>query len=298
MGLVEHVMAVITRDSKLILNKNLEHYEKLYERTKVEELIAKFHDLKNFLADALITDTKWHGIYLDGFADQIKGKKVLELGCGNGLNALIMAALGAYVVALDISPRSAWLIEEASKRLALTTIESHAGDFLQIPFDNDYFDYIIGKDFLHHLTHELETDYLGKVASLLKANGQARFLEPVENSKVLEIIKYMVPVQGRPSIFCRQAFATWRENVPHPIRDNSSAHYVLTGQRFFKAVEVIFLGSLERLDVLMGNRSFIRPYWRWANRIEPSLPSWFRRSVARRQTIIYRQPIHKPTPPT
>jgi ubiquinone/menaquinone biosynthesis C-methylase UbiE len=290
-------MAVITQDSKLILKKNLEHYEKVYERTKVEELIARFHDLNNFFADALVTDTGWHGMYLYGFANQIKGKKVLELGCGDGLNALIMAALGAYVVALDISPRSAWLIEEASKKLGLTTIEALAGEFLQIPFDADSFDFIIGRYFLHHLTHELETDYLRKAASLLKADGQARFFEPATNSKILEIIKYMVPVRGRPSILSRQAYAAWRKNVPHPIRDNSSFHYVMSGKRFFKAVEVIYLGSLERLHVLMGNWSFKHPYRRWAIGIEPSIPSWFRRWAARLQTIIYRQPIHRPTSP-
>ena len=48
------------------------------------------------------------------FAD-IRGKRVLEVGCGMGLHTELMARAGADVVAIDISPKS---VEATRTRLA------------------------------------------------------------------------------------------------------------------------------------------------------------------------------------
>ena len=47
----------------------------------------------------------------------------------------------------------------------------------------------MGKAFLHHLTHEDEALYLSKVAALLREGGEARFVEPAVNSRILDSVR-------------------------------------------------------------------------------------------------------------
>jgi 2-polyprenyl-3-methyl-5-hydroxy-6-metoxy-1,4-benzoquinol methylase len=270
---------------------NEEHYDVVYSQTNLDAIIAKLRDLDNFLADATITDTSWHGMYLNNFADRIKGKKVFEIGSGDGLNALIMAKLGAKVTANDISTQSGRIIREISSELAIKNIEFVNGDFRNVTVDEGSFDFVIGKAFLHHLTHELETEFLARAARLLKPDGEARFFEPATNSQNLDKLRWMVPVPGRPSILNKRVFAEWKKNDPHPDRDNSADHFVESGKRFFAKVEVIPIGTIERFCRLIPEGPFNRKYRRWAHRVQPRLPFWIRHKAARSQTIIYQQPF-------
>lgn len=280
------------QDTSKNIQVNEEHYDHIYSRINVDAVIAKLENLDHFLADAIITDTSWHGMYLNDLANRIKGKKVLEIGCGNGLNALIMTILGAEVTANDISKQSGRIIREVSSRLAIKNIEFVEGDFREdkISIPAGSFDFVIGKAFLHHLTHELETEFLARTALLLKSNGEARFLEPATNSQTLDKLRWMIPVPGRPSMLNKRAFADWKKNDPHPDRDNSSDHFIKSGKRFFSKVQIIPIGTIERFCRLMPRGTLNRRYRRWAHRIEPQLPFWFRYKAARSQVIIYQQP--------
>src|SRR5271168_1302478 len=52
----------------------------------------------------------------------VRGKYILELGCGDGRNAIMLALLGAQVVGVDISPKA---IEIAKHRAALHDVSQH-----------------------------------------------------------------------------------------------------------------------------------------------------------------------------
>ncbi|MGH9907568.1 MAG: class I SAM-dependent methyltransferase, partial [Pyrinomonadaceae bacterium] len=49
----------------------------------------------------------------------VKGKTILEYGCGDGVNTVLLANRGARVIALDLSPE---LIDVAKRRLAAHSI--------------------------------------------------------------------------------------------------------------------------------------------------------------------------------
>jgi 2-polyprenyl-3-methyl-5-hydroxy-6-metoxy-1,4-benzoquinol methylase len=278
------------QDTSKNIQTNKDHYDEFYSKTNVDSIIAKLNDLDRFLSDATLTDTSWHGMYFNDFAGRIKGKKVFEVGSGDGLNALIMAKLGAEVTANDVSKQSGRIIQEISSKLGIQNIDFVSGDFRQIPVTAGSFDFVIGKAFLHHLTHELESEFLARTASLLKANGEARFFEPATNSQTLDKLRWMVPVPGRPSNLNKRAFAEWKTNDPHPDRDNSSDHYINSGERFFAKVEVVPIGTIERFCRLLPEGKLNRKYRRWAHRVQPRLPFWLRHNAARSQLIIYQQP--------
>jgi SAM-dependent methyltransferase len=202
-----------------------------------------------------------------------------------------MAALGARVTANDISSSSERIISEASAKLAFENVKPVCGDFATLNFASQSFDFVIGKLFLHHLTHELERIYLKKVARVLKPDGEARFFEPAVNSQYLDRRRWMMPVPGRPSILSRKAFAQWKQQDPHSDRDNSSSHFLHIGRTLFREVEIVPIGSLERLCRLMPRGQWTRRYRRFAHRVETRLPRWFRDTAARSQLIIYRFPV-------
>jgi len=105
------------------VNKNEAHYDHSYSDVNIQAIVSKISNFDAFFDDAVRTDTSWHGFYLNGFADRLAGKRVLELGCGDGVNALAMAQLGAEVVAVDIS--SALSARLQSKLIRCAIVSPH-----------------------------------------------------------------------------------------------------------------------------------------------------------------------------
>ncbi|MEO1107836.1 MAG: magnesium protoporphyrin IX methyltransferase [Pseudomonadota bacterium] len=83
---------------------------------------------------------------LEGLPTDLTGRRILDAGCGTGQLTEILAARGAEVVAIDISPA---LINIARARLheALQDqVDFHAGDMLHEP--NGPFDHVFAMDSL------------------------------------------------------------------------------------------------------------------------------------------------------
>ena len=88
--------------TELNVQTNATHYDQRYRSVNVECLVRTINNLPRFLEDAVRTDTSWHGFYLKNFAQQIAGKKVLELGCRTGRMSSLFGLLGAEVVGVDL----------------------------------------------------------------------------------------------------------------------------------------------------------------------------------------------------
>ncbi len=78
-----------------------------------------------------------------------RGKKVLEVGCGCGIDLLQFARAGAEVYAIDLSQHS---VELTRKHLELCGLraEIKQGDGRDLPFPSDYFDLVYSWGVLHH----------------------------------------------------------------------------------------------------------------------------------------------------
>jgi 2-polyprenyl-3-methyl-5-hydroxy-6-metoxy-1,4-benzoquinol methylase len=271
--------------------KNIKFYNQKYQNIDIEVngILKRLNKLHVFLDDSTTTDTSWVGMYQQNFRNKIDGKKILELGCGDCANAAIMAALGAKVFANDIASKSGEIITRLNQLYKFKEpIEFVEGDFLTVDFQEENFDYVVGKAFLHHLTHPVEKQFFIKITNLLSDDGEARFFEPAVNSKVLDELRWYTPVPGRPSKFNKTAFKKWKENDPHPERDNSSSHFEKLGREFFHEVEIIPLGSLERFHRLLPPKMHPRKFRQKAFKLERKLPAFINHTFARSQTIIYR----------
>lgn len=121
----------------------------------------------------------------------VRGKTVLDFGCGSGENCPILARRGAQVVAVDISES---LISLAMKRLRTHRISS-AVHFVvasahDLPLADASIDVVFGIAILHHLDLASTSRELSRV---LKAGGRAIFQEPVRDSRILRRLRALIP---------------------------------------------------------------------------------------------------------
>ena len=123
------------------------------------------------------------------FLGNLEGKHLLELGCGAGKMAVLLAKSGADVTAFDLSPLS---VRTSRQLAALNNIDI---DFAvasgeNLPFASDSFDVIFGKSILHHLIIDLGKHEIYRV---LKKGGKAVFVEPLGMNPVLTFVRKYVP---------------------------------------------------------------------------------------------------------
>lgn len=173
----------------------------------------------------LVSDETQAARYLDPPADtafpleysyhllgDVRGKTVLEYGCGDGLNTVALARRGATVKALDISPD---LIDIARQRLEVNRIEADVefivGSAHEVPLPDESVDVVFGMAILHHLDLEQSAREVHRV---LRRGGRAIFQEPVRNSRLLKFIRSLIPYQA-PDI----------SPFERPLTDKELSHY-------------------------------------------------------------------------
>lgn len=121
----------------------------------------------------------------------LQGKDVLEIACGNGIDASISAHNGANHHAYDIAQKS---IEMTRQRAQVNGVSDRltlqvCSDFAQA-FPGQKFDHIIGYAALHHIPMQGLSEM---VYDRLKPGGVAVFAEPVINSKLLDRLRRCLP---------------------------------------------------------------------------------------------------------
>lgn len=110
--------------------------------------------------------------FIAGGAGLGPGKKVLEVGCGTGLFTELIAASGAEVLGVDISPE---LLELARKRnLPADRIKFVTARFEDCDIHGP-FDAVVGSSVLHHLEYK---PALARILQMLKPGGAISFAEP------------------------------------------------------------------------------------------------------------------------
>ena len=124
----------------------------------------------------------------------VKGKTILEYGCGDGVNTVLLANRGAQIIALDISPELAAI---TTQRLQTHRIHSGVdvivGSAHDLPLPDKSVDVVFGIAILHHLDLKLASAEVGRV---LKNGGLAIFQEPVRNSALMSLARKLIPYRS------------------------------------------------------------------------------------------------------
>jgi 2-polyprenyl-3-methyl-5-hydroxy-6-metoxy-1,4-benzoquinol methylase len=99
-------------------------------------------------------------------------KHALEIGCGTGTFARLLASRAEHVLALDLSRQMIRLARERS--VQYTNIDFQVADVLSWKFPPEQFDCIVSIATLHHLPME---DILAKLKAALAPNGMLIVLD-------------------------------------------------------------------------------------------------------------------------
>jgi 2-polyprenyl-3-methyl-5-hydroxy-6-metoxy-1,4-benzoquinol methylase len=124
----------------------------------------------------------------------LEGKRVLDIGCGDGINSTLMAKYGAQVTGVDISPGS---VELCKQRARLEGVESRT-QFICSPLEAvdlpaGHFDIIWGDGILHHVIPELDP-VLRQLMKWAKPGALFVFSEPVSLTPWLRKLRKGVPI--------------------------------------------------------------------------------------------------------
>jgi 2-polyprenyl-3-methyl-5-hydroxy-6-metoxy-1,4-benzoquinol methylase len=106
----------------------------------------------------------------------LKGKKLLDAGCGNGWLSLALVQEGYHIASLDVSKHS---IQETRYGFRLSNLDGHVivqASITDIPFENDSFDSIICINVLEHVKNVAKT--LRELNRILKCTGHLIIMVP------------------------------------------------------------------------------------------------------------------------
>lgn len=187
----------------------------------------------------------------------VRGRKVLDFGCGNGENTLILANRGAAVLAMDISTAS---IKVAEKRLAVNEAENKAAFFAgsahDLPLADNSVDVVFGMAILHHLDLKFASR---EVFRVLKEGGKAIFLEPVRNSKLIWFVRNLIPYQ-QPDI----------SPFERPLTDSELSEFA--GQFSSYSSRAFCLPYMNLIELFVSNDRILNPLRQFDQRVLRNLP--------------------------
>lgn len=164
------------------------HWRQLFECGKIPRVVPDDEAIwRRDLGRARCIAFDWLG--------DLRGKRVLELGCGPGDEAVMMAHRGAFVVAIDLAPASVLITREracASGVAARVVVSEMVAE--QLAFPAATFDWVTGFGLLHHAVLDALAPEIRRV---LRQGGRALFFEPLGTNPLLEFARRYLPYRDK-----------------------------------------------------------------------------------------------------
>ena len=119
----------------------------------------------------------------DFVKDEIKNKKILEIGCGSGFGSNILSDYASEVYAIDID-RDA--IEKAKENNKKRNIKFYNIDVLDgLPFDRNSFDSVVCFQVFEHIDPRKTKRFLSEIERILKSSGKLFLTTPNRKIRLL-----------------------------------------------------------------------------------------------------------------
>ncbi len=167
-------------DRRAVIQRELEwHEQESFRRHGLDSLLYDPPAFDNIVAAGV------------EFLDAKPGEKVLEIGCGEGKEALALAEEGLVVIGADLSrfqmQRARELIRQTNPNLCVHFVQANAEE---LPFAAGAFRIAYGKAILHHLDLENSAQEVNRI---LEPGGKAAFAEPLADHPMIWLGRRLTP---------------------------------------------------------------------------------------------------------
>ncbi|QEP42338.1 class I SAM-dependent methyltransferase [Ectothiorhodospiraceae bacterium BW-2] len=158
----------LTAEIKKFWERNI-NAERIYGRTISDSKRGE----DKYFTDLEEQRYRTHYHLLPWIRDMKPGKRVLEIGCGIGLDSFKIASHGMDLYAIDLTQVG---IKTVKERFLRKEVPAHfnVGDACNLPFPNAVFDYVYSFGVLHHVADTKKS--VSEVFRVLKPSGEARIM--------------------------------------------------------------------------------------------------------------------------
>ena len=124
----------------------------------------------------------------------VRGKRLLDVGCGLGENSLLFARWGAQVTGVDVSGASLAVARQRAAEFGL----SERVSFIESPIElldsaQGSYDILWCAAFLHHVLDRLD-EVCNVLKKLVAPQGFVLFSEPVRLSRAVKLLRKLTPI--------------------------------------------------------------------------------------------------------
>ena len=122
----------------------------------------------------------------------LQGRRVLNLGCGEGFDAVILATLGARVIAVDISDAAVAVTQaRAAANGVGDRVVAVVGDASSLPVASASVDAVLAAAVMHHVDM---VSAAAELARVLCPGAIVVFREPLAGPRLVKVLKRIVPL--------------------------------------------------------------------------------------------------------
>ena len=204
-------------------NQLLSNYSNYYKSKTIQKLYPTEFIVRSFLGNYPELKPEKREVFF--------GKKVCDLGCGDGRNIPFLSHLGFNVFGIEIEKS---IIDKCKDFLIFNNIkaELYVGRNNKIPFKNRFFDYLVACHSCYYLNeNDLFSDNLNEIHRVLDESGKFVFSVPKANNFLIDESEIL---DGNYAII---------KNDPLKIRNGTKI-------KFFESKEEIIRNLKEKFDYI------------------------------------------------
>jgi 2-polyprenyl-3-methyl-5-hydroxy-6-metoxy-1,4-benzoquinol methylase len=215
----------------------------------------------------------------------LRGQRVLEIGCGMGLHSLELARRGASLNAVDLTDTAIEMTRERMKVFEVTA-DIQRADAEALPYENETFDFVWSWGVIHHSARTARI--VREIARVLKPHGQTRVMVYNRDGIVARLLLLRHYVLGGEFVRRTPDETLWRWT------DGYSARYYHKEQ-----AEDLFRGFFENVTgLVLGTDVDVVPLPRRMRRlVAPRIPDRRKLAIASRMGGFLFVTASDPLPP-
>lgn len=145
---------------------NNSEISKMTSSQKKKTVIKDYNDIAKLYSDEFF-GTKAYEKYIDNFLKLLNGKKILDVGCGNGTDCKYIKGKGYDINGIDLSEN---MLEIAKDRVP--NVKFEIMDMTKMNYSNNIYDGIISNCSLFHIPDEEVLLTLKEFNRVLKEDGK------------------------------------------------------------------------------------------------------------------------------